>query len=339
MAKKHIHNPKRHIETTCGIAALFPNDEESYDIYTRMENIVRDKYNNDYFLAMINNPRVKINRDKNGFFAGDKRGEYPEESLWDNLYAYFFWEHHKTRVQQYIDSYIADHPSAAEKIAAVYQWARELVCNEEANHHGMGNISEVHTPEFDPLNDAGITADRFGEYTGEQLMAIVQKMAMNYAPPEVINQTINNVCEQIDNVISECMYSIDQFIASIHHDEPTTVQQDVRIAAYTNVPQGVAQMNYVEPQVQASPVDDISGAVVSEAQTLSVFDDIGPINFDIDDPTEFVHPNDPRFQQQSMGYHPYGGYNMGMGMGAYPGGMPIPQQPVYYGNGGMNGNF
>lgn len=384
-----IDKSVRHIEAACGVACIYPADYEEYDVMSIIVHKVRDEYGT-YENAIVHHPVQPINSDDQGLYLGEKRGDFPADQIWNNLYAYAYWKNprQKNEVKAIVDEWCTIHPSSKEKISLVYDYARAIVLNARFQKLGMNYECPVTEPWYDKLHDIVGGIENFGDFVGQRMMSVVECMIKNGAPDSIIEQTVDGLCERINNNISETLTQIEEFAKSIQQNhQPQMTQQEMmrnqimaqqQMAAYNDLsqqqvtpnpmaagyqamgngfPQGVNPMLFMHPvydpekdsdmmmgapqMVNDEPTQkstsvkfdpyDISDAIQTEEDNAKMFEDIGPITFSVPepDPTEFVHPNDPRFRE-SYGFNPM--------MGAY-GNAQMPMGGMYYGNGGMNGNF
>ena len=74
------------VMTIVGVPFIF---DEVY--MKRVNEDIVENYGGDVFKAFLQHPYEDIHSDKQGLYAGEKRGQYPFEKVYENLYAYAFW--------------------------------------------------------------------------------------------------------------------------------------------------------------------------------------------------------------------------------------------------------
>ena len=86
MSKKSQNKKQPKVMTIVGVPFIF---DEAH--MKQVEVDIVENYGGDVFKAFLNHPYEDIHSDKQGIYVGEKRGQYPFEKVYENLYAYVFW--------------------------------------------------------------------------------------------------------------------------------------------------------------------------------------------------------------------------------------------------------
>ena len=210
----------RFIHACCGIAAIMPAEDECADVFAYMNELIKE--NGSILAALLADGMERcdiINRDEDGYFYGEHRGDVPEYKLWNNVLSIMFWEDHIGEVNKIVNDFIANNRGATAKVISVYSYARNLILDREVKAAGITGVHfDLTVPTVNAYENAiGILGD-MGEDITNMVEYGVSRMQEAYASPDLIAQFINNI-------YGDFMQVIDKYLTTIESDMPKNQQQ------------------------------------------------------------------------------------------------------------------
>ena len=245
---KNSQSKQPKVMTIVGVPFIF--DEVHM---TRVNEDIVENYGGDVFKAFLQHPYEDIHSDKQGLYVGEKRGQYPFEKVYENLYAYAFWAKNAKLALEISHDMIEKKPSMIKRYPELIRWARAQVLNMIAQQYGMQPICNVPEPQTERIDDTVAVIEQYGGHVADELSTIAIELSKAGAPDTVIYDIVSNTCNKIDAIIMQQKGTIGNYIkqnnlipkeveekfaeAQHHHDchcsqceeKPTAVNQ----AAYT----------------------------------------------------------------------------------------------------------
>ena len=248
MSKKSQNKKQPKVMTIVGVPFIF---DEAH--MKQVEVDIMENYGGDVFKAFLNHPYEDIHSDKQGIYVGEKRGQYPFEKVYENLYAYAFWAKNAKLALKISHQMIEKKPSMIKRYPELIRWARAQILNMIAQQYGMQPICNVPEPQTERIDDTVAVIEQYGGHVADELSTIAIELSKAGAPDTVIYDIVSNTCNKIDAIIMQQKGTIGNYIkqnnlipkeveekfaeAQHHHDchcsqceeKPTAVNQ----AAYT----------------------------------------------------------------------------------------------------------
>lgn len=245
---KNSQSKQPKVMTIVGVPFIF--DEVHMN---RVNEDIVENYGGDVFKAFLQHPYEDIHSDKQGLYVGEKRGQYPFEKVYENLYAYAFWSKNFKLALEISHDMIEKKPSMIKRYPELIRWARAQVLNMIAQQYGMQPICNVPEPQTERIDDTVAVIEQYGGHVADELSTIAIELSKAGAPDTVIYDIVSNTCNKIDAIIMQQKGTIGNYIkqnnlipkeveekfaeAQHHHDchcsqceeKPTAVNQ----AAYT----------------------------------------------------------------------------------------------------------
>ena len=126
----------------------------------RVQMDIVENYGGDVFKAFLQHPYEDIHSDKQGIYAGEKRGQYPFEKVYENLYAYAFWSKNAKLAFKISHQMIEKKPSMIKRYPELIRWARAQVLNMIAQQYGMQPICNVPEPQTERIEDTAAVIEQ-----------------------------------------------------------------------------------------------------------------------------------------------------------------------------------
>lgn len=178
----------------------------------RVEKDIVENYGGDVFKAFLQHPYEDIHSDKQGIYAGEKRGQHPFEKVYDNLYAYAFWTKNGKLANEISHQLIEKKPGMIKRYPELIRWARAQVLNMIAQQYGMQPICNVPEPKTERIEDTVAVIERYGGHVADELSTITIELSKAGAPDTVIYDIVSDVCGKIDTVITQQKETIVNYI-------------------------------------------------------------------------------------------------------------------------------
>ena len=207
MTKKSKNKKQPKVLSIVGVPFIY--DQAQME---RVEKDIVDNYGGDVFKAFLQHPFVDIHTDKKGIYIGEKRGQYPFEKVYDNLYAYIFWTKNSKLVSEFAHQMVEQKPSMIKRYPELIRWARAQVVNMVAQQYGMPSICNVPEPQTERIDDTTTVIERYGGHVTDELSSIAIELSKAGAPDTVIYDIISNTCDKTDAVIAQQKETIGNYI-------------------------------------------------------------------------------------------------------------------------------
>ena len=195
------------VMTIAGVPFIF--DEVHME---RVNEDIMKNYGGDVFKAFLNHPYEDIHSDKQGIYAGEKRGQYPFEKVYENLYAYAFWTKNAKLAFEISHQMIEKKPSMIKRYPELIRWARAQVLNMIAQQYGMQPICNVPEPQTERIEDTAAVIEQYGGHVADELSTIAIELSKAGAPDTVIYDIVSNTCNKIDAIIAQQKGTIVNYI-------------------------------------------------------------------------------------------------------------------------------
>ena len=205
MSNSQRKQPK--VMTIAGVPFIF---DEVY--MERVNEDIVKNYGGDVFKAFLNHPYEDIHSDKQGIYAGEKRGQYPFEKVYENLYAYAFWTKNAKLAFEISHQMIEKKPSMIKRYPELIRWARAQVLNMIAQQYGMQPICNVPEPQTERIEDTAAVIEQYGGHVADELSSIAIELSKAGAPDTVIYDIVSNTCNKIDAIIMQQKGTIVNYI-------------------------------------------------------------------------------------------------------------------------------
>jgi hypothetical protein len=206
MSKKS-QNKQPKVMTIVGVPFIF---DEAHMKQIDMDIV--ENYGGDVFKAFLQHPYEDIHSDKQGIYAGEKRGQYPFEKVYENLYAYAFWAKNAKLALEISHKMIEKKPSMIKRYPELIRWARAQVLNMVAQQYGMQPICNVPEPQTERIEDTAAVIEQYGGHVADELSTIAIELSKAGAPDTVIYDIVSNTCNKIDAIIAQQKGTIGNYI-------------------------------------------------------------------------------------------------------------------------------
>ena len=204
---KNSQRKQPKVMTIAGVPFIF--DEAHME---RVNEDIVENYGGDVFKAFLQHPYEDIHSDKQGIYAGEKRGQYPFEKVYDNLYAYAFWTKNAKLAFKISHQMIEKKPSMIKRYPELIRWARAQVLNMIAQQYGMQPICNVPEPQTERIEDTAAVIEQYGGHVADELSTIAIELSKAGAPDTVIYDIVSNTCNKIDAIITQRKGTIGNYI-------------------------------------------------------------------------------------------------------------------------------
>lgn len=178
----------------------------------RVNEDIVENYGGDVFKAFLQHPYEDIHSDKQGLYVGEKRGQYPFEKVYENLYAYAFWSKNFKLALEISHQMIDKKPSMIKRYPELIRWARAQVLNMIAQQYGMQPICNVPEPQTERIEDTAAVIEQYGGHVADELSTIAIELSKAGAPDTVIYDIVSNTCNKIDAIITQQKGTIGNYI-------------------------------------------------------------------------------------------------------------------------------
>lgn len=178
----------------------------------RVQMDIVENYGGDVFKAFLQHPYEDIHSDKQGIYAGEKRGQYPFEKVYENLYAYAFWTKNAKLAFKISHQMIEKKPSMIKRYPELIRWARAQVLNMIAQQYGMQPICNAPEPQTERIEDTAAVIEQYGGHVADELSTIAIELSKAGAPDTVIYDIVSNTCNKIDAIIMQQKGTIVNYI-------------------------------------------------------------------------------------------------------------------------------
>lgn len=178
----------------------------------RVNEDIVENYGGDVFKAFLQHPYEDIHSDKQGLYVGEKRGQYPFEKVYENLYAYAFWSKNFKMALEISHDMIEKKPSMIKRYPELIRWARAQVLNMVAQQYGMQPICNVPEPQTERIEDTAAVIEQYGGHVADELSTIAIELSKAGAPDTVIYDIVSNTCNKIDAIITQQKGTIGNYI-------------------------------------------------------------------------------------------------------------------------------
>ena len=178
----------------------------------RVNEDIVENYGGDVFKAFLQHPYEDIHSDKQGLYAGEKRGQYPFEKVYENLYAYAFWTKNFKLALEISHDMIEKKPSMIKRYPELIRWARAQVLNMVAQQYGMQPICNVPEPQTERIEDTAAVIEQYGGHVADELSTIAIELSKAGAPDTVIYDIVSNTCNKMDAIITQQKGTIGNYI-------------------------------------------------------------------------------------------------------------------------------
>ena len=178
----------------------------------RVNEDIVENYGGDVFKAFLQHPYEDIHSDKQGLYVGEKRGQYPFEKVYENLYAYAFWTKNFKLALEISHQMIEKKPSMIKRYPELIRWARAQVLNMVAQQYGMQPICNVPEPQTERIEDTAAVIEQYGGHVADELSTIAIELSKAGAPDTVIYDIVSNTCNKIDAIITQQKGTIGNYI-------------------------------------------------------------------------------------------------------------------------------
>lgn len=204
---KNSQSKQPKVMTIVGVPFIF--DEVHM---TRVNEDIVENYGGDVFKAFLQHPYEDIHSDKQGLYVGEKRGQYPFEKVYENLYAYAFWSKNFKLALEISHDMIEKKPSMIKRYPELIRWARAQVLNMVAQQYGMQPICNVPEPQTERIEDTAAVIEQYGGHIADELSTIAIELSKAGAPDTVIYDIVSNTCNKIDAIIAQQKGTIGNYI-------------------------------------------------------------------------------------------------------------------------------
>ena len=204
---KNSQRKQPKVMTIAGVPFIF--DEVHME---RVNEDIMKNYGGDVFKAFLNHPYEDIHSDKQGIYVGEKRGQYPFEKVYENLYAYAFWTKNAKLAFEISHQMIEKKPSMIKRYPELIRWARAQVLNMIAQQYGMQPICNVPEPQTERIEDTAAVIEQYGGHVADDLSTIAIELNKAGAPDTVIYDIVSNTCNKIDAIIAQQKGTIVNYI-------------------------------------------------------------------------------------------------------------------------------
>ena len=204
---KNSQRKQPKVMTIAGVPFIF--DEVHME---RVNEDIMKNYGGDVFKAFLNHPYEDIHSDKQGIYVGEKRGQYPFEKVYENLYAYAFWTKNAKLAFEISHQMIEKKPSMIKRYPELIRWARAQVLNMIAQQYGMQPICNVPEPQTERIEDTAAVIEQYGGHVADELSTIAIELSKAGAPDTVIYDIVSNTCNKIDAIIAQQKGTIVNYI-------------------------------------------------------------------------------------------------------------------------------
>ena len=178
----------------------------------RVNEDIVENYGGDVFKAFLQHPYEDIHSDKQGLYVGEKRGQYPFEKVYENLYAYAFWTKNFKLALEISHDMIEKKPSMIKRYPELIRWARAQVLNMVAQQYGMQPICNVPEPQTERIEDTAAVIEQYGGHVADELSTIAIELSKAGAPDTVIYDIVSNTCNKMDAIITQQKGTIGNYI-------------------------------------------------------------------------------------------------------------------------------
>ena len=204
---KNSQSKQPKVMTIVGVPFIF--DEVHMN---RVNEDIVENYGGDVFKAFLQHPYEDIHSDKQGLYVGEKRGQYPFEKVYENLYAYAFWAKNAKLALEISHQMIEKKPSMIKRYPELIRWARAQVLNMVAQQYGMQPICNVPEPQTERIEDTAAVIEQYGGHVADELSTIAIELSKAGAPDTVIYDIVSNTCNKIDAIITQQKGTIGNYI-------------------------------------------------------------------------------------------------------------------------------
>ena len=204
---KNSQSKQPKVMTIVGVPFIF---DEVY--MKRVNEDIVENYGGDVFKAFLQHPYEDIHSDKQGLYVGEKRGQYPFEKVYENLYAYAFWTKNFKLALEISHDMIEKKPSMIKRYPELIRWARAQVLNMVAQQYGMQPICNVPEPQTERIEDTAAVIEQYGGHVADELSTIAIELSKAGAPDTVIYDIVSNTCNKIDAIITQQKGTIGNYI-------------------------------------------------------------------------------------------------------------------------------
>ena len=204
---KNSRSKQPKVMTIVGVPFIF---DEVY--MKRVNEDIVENYGGDVFKAFLQHPYEDIHSDKQGLYVGEKRGQYPFEKVYENLYAYAFWTKNFKLALEISHDMIEKKPSMIKRYPELIRWARAQVLNMVAQQYGMQPICNVPEPQTERIEDTAAVIEQYGGHVADELSTIAIELSKAGAPDTVIYDIVSNTCNKIDAIITQQKGTIGNYI-------------------------------------------------------------------------------------------------------------------------------
>ena len=204
---KNSQSKQPKVMTIVGVPFIF---DEAHMM--RVNEDIVENYGGDVFKAFLQHPYEDIHSDKQGLYVGEKRGQYPFEKVYENLYAYAFWAKNFKLALEISHDMIEKKPSMIKRYPELIRWARAQVLNMIAQQYGMQPICNVPEPQTERIEDTAAVIEQYGGHVADELSTIAIELSKAGAPDTVIYDIVSNTCNKIDAIIAQQKDTIGNYI-------------------------------------------------------------------------------------------------------------------------------
>lgn len=224
---------------------------DNNDMRVRIVTDIENTYHGDLFKAYIDHPYLQIKSDDKGYYVGEYRGQYPDDKIYENLYAIIFWNHNLDIYNYYIHQMMEQKPSCMNDTKVILKtqaWARTQALKYIAKEMGSDlKIEEVPEPQTSPILDACSAVGAFQNELPQRLSFLYHELYNAKVPGKIVYDYINSIQYGTSVAIAQ---STDSFISYIAQNNivPPDVLQKLAIAFQ----EGQPQQYYPEQQAKAN---------------------------------------------------------------------------------------
>lgn len=204
---KNSQNKQPKVMTIVGVPFIYDAAQME-----RVQMDIVENYGGDVFKAFLQHPYEDIHSDEQGIYVGEKRGQYPFEKVYENLYAYVFWNKNGKLANEISHQMVEKKPSMIKRYPELIRWARAQVLNMVAQQYGMQPICDVPEPETERIEDTAAVIEQYGGHVADELSTIAIELSKAGAPDTVIYDIVSNTCNKIDAIITQQKGTIGNYI-------------------------------------------------------------------------------------------------------------------------------